>query len=106
MTFKLIKELNKMINSMLSFLLRLIPAQEVHAHSGGGGAKKRGAGGAGGSSKEKIKKLETRIKRQETFIKRMSPSKYSRKEVQQEKDQLKTWRSQLSGLKSTTRKKK
>jgi len=92
-----------MFNSFLRFLLTNIPAQEVHAHSGGHGKK---TGGAGGSSKDKIKKLETRIKRQETFIQRMSPSKYSRREVQIEKDQLKTWRSQLSGLKSTTRKKK
>ena len=97
---------------MLSFLFRLIPAQEVHAHSGGHGKKTGGAGGGGavGSKKktnkgkkqlgypEEIKKLKQRITRQETFIQRMSPSKYSRREVQIEKNQLKEWKAKLTDL--------
>ena len=60
-----------MINPMLSFLLRLIPAQEVHAHSGGHSkaanaarAAAKGGGGGGGSLDEKIafhKKEESRL---------------------------------------------
>ena len=101
-----------MFSSILGFLFKALPAGEVHAHGGGG--DRRGKGGLlgksgsakSGSKKEEVKKLETRIKRQEGVLKRMSPSKYSRREIQIEKDQLKSWKSQLSGLKSTMKKKK
>ena len=101
-----------MFSTILGFLLKALPAGEDHAHGGGG--DRRGKGGLlgksgsakSGSKKEEVKKLETRIKRQEGFLKRMSPSKYSRREIQIEKDQLKSWKSQLSGLKSTMKKKK
>ena len=101
-----------MFSSFLGFLFKALPAGEVHAHGGGGDRRGKGGllgkGGSAksGSKKEEVKKLETRIKRQEGFLKQMSPSKYSRREIQIEKDQLKSWKSQLSGLKSTMKKKK
>ena len=83
-----------MFSSFLGFLFKALPAGEVHAHGGGGDRRGKGGllgkGGSAksGSKKEEVKKLETRIKRQAGVLKRMSPSNYSRREIQIENESL------------------
>jgi hypothetical protein len=60
--------------------------------------------GRRGTPKQKaMKELATRIKRQETAIARMSPGKYTKKEIDIEKQTLQEMKSKLAGMKSTTR---
>ena len=62
----------------------------------GGGSRERRLGPV----QQQIKKLEGRIQRQQTFLKRASVGRYSAREIAIEKDALRSLRSQLAGLKS------
>ena len=53
---------------------------------------------AGSDSKKKMTEMATRIKRQETAIARMSPGKYTRKEIEIEKQTLQEMKAKLKGL--------
>ena len=53
---------------------------------------------AGSDLKKKMTELGTRIKRQETAIARMSPGKYTRKEIEIEKQTLQEMKAKLKGL--------
>ena len=53
---------------------------------------------AGSDLKKKMTELATRIKRQETAIARMSPGKYTRKEIEIEKQTLQEMKTNLKGL--------
>lgn len=55
---------------------------------------------AGSDLKKKMTELGTRIKRQETAIARMSPGKYTRREIEIEKQTLEEMKARLKGLES------
>ena len=53
-----------------------------------------------GPTQEKIAKLESRIKRQEQFVRRMGVGKFSASEIRIEKQELQRLRSSVAGLKA------
>ena len=61
--------------------------------------------GTGGTCRKgsQVADLEKRIARQERFLRTANPSKYSPKEIEIEKKELQRLKSQLAGMKSTTR---
>ena len=61
--------------------------------------------GTGGTCRKgsQVADLEKRIARQERFLRTADPSKYSPKEIEIEKKELQRLKSQLAGMKSTTR---
>ena len=61
--------------------------------------------GTGGTCRKgsQVADLEKRIARQERFLRTANPSKYSPKEIEVEKKELQRLKSQLAGMKSTTR---
>ena len=70
-----------------------------------------GGGSSAGKSKAKASSgkraaLEKRIARQETFLKRARPGRYTASELKIERQELQKLKSQLAGVKSTTRSRK